>query len=64
MLWNAYSSRGLELLVGVSFGGAHQLHSTPPMGATHSVAHHHVLLYEELCVLDSRQSIEAGRIKE
>ena len=32
MLWNAYSSRGLELLVGVSFGGAHQLHSTPPMG--------------------------------
>lgn len=29
MLWNAYSSRGLELLVGVSFGGAHQLYSPP-----------------------------------
>ncbi len=64
MLWNAYSSRGLELLVGVSFGWHPPAVFDSSHGATHSVAHHYVLLYEELCVVDSRQSIEAGRIKE
>ena len=64
MLWNAYSSRGLELLLGVS------LRRRPPAlfasygASAQSVACRRMLFYEELCVVDSRQTIEAGRIKE
>ncbi len=64
MLWNAYSSRGLELLVGVSFGWHPPAVFDSSHGSSQSVARYHALFYEELCVVDSRQSIEAGRIKE
>ena len=64
MLWKPYSSRGLELLVGVSFGWHPPAVFDSSHRAVQSVARHQVLFYEELCVLDSRQSIEAGRIKE
>ena len=64
MLWNAYSSRGLELLVGVSFGWHPPAVFASYGASAQSVVRHHALFYEELGVVDSRQSIEAGRIKE